>query len=279
MLKIKFLVAILIFFGFIASHSLALQPLDVSIPVSHPIESLVGEELTYDVSFLWFDHLAVGTIRLSRGEQAGTYLAVLEASTRGFAAMVTRDRIESIQTLMELGEDGLLRPLVHGSHSFKGKGDKQQEKITSYSFDYQAHQVKFQKIKNNRIYDDELLPLETDGPVYDILSAFYNLRSGSFGPLDGEQIVFPTFHRKGIEEIVFAPVDRDELQDADFFSTRNILRKILVDPEIFKTSGRDLLVSFDDSGRPQKAVVKNVIGLGDVKGVLRQTSPPLQASN
>ena len=180
---------------------------------------------------------------------------------------------------MELGPDGLLRPLVHSSHSLKGKGGKQREKVTSYTFDYAAQQVTFQKTKDHVIHDDELLPLGTDGPVFDILSAFYNLRSGSLGLLEDEQISLPTFHRKGIEEIVVTPVDRSTLKDDNFFAKNSVLRKVLVDPEIFKTDGRDLLVSFDESGRPLKAIVKNVIGLGDVKGVLRHVQPPLQASN
>jgi hypothetical protein len=237
---------------------------------SHPVDSLVGEELVYDISFLWFDRLALGTIRLSRGEAPGTYLAVLEAQTRGFSAFVTKNRRERFQTLMEIGPDGLLRPLLHSSHSLKGKGDEQREKITSYSFDYATRQVKFQKVKDHIIHADELLPFGTDGPIFDILSAFYNLRCGSLGSLDGTRIKLPTFHRKGIEEIVIAPV-ADRFKGNGFFAKNSILRKILVSPEIFKTNGRDLLISFDETGRPLKAVIKNVIGLGDVKGVLRHS--------
>ena len=247
--------------------------------MAHPIDALLGEELAYDVSFLWFDRLAVGSITLVRGGKPGTYVAVMEARTRGLAAYVTKDRAERFQTLMEVGPDGLLRPLVHSSYSLKGKGAAQREKVTSYTFDYVTRQVKFQKIKDHVILDDELLPMGTDGPVFDILSALYNLRSGALGPLDGAQINLPTFHRKGIEEIVVAPVDRDDLDDNGFFSQSTILRKVLVSPEVFQTEGRDLLVSFDATGRPQRAVIKNVIGLGDVKGVLRQVQPPLQASN
>ena len=279
MKKVILLLLMVLVFGFGAAISFALPSTVADLSPSHPAEGLIGEELTYDVSFLWFDRLATGSVRFSKGEKPGTYLAVLEARTRGFAAMVTKDRIERIQTLMEIDENGMLRPLVHGSHSFKGKGDKQRERVTSYTFDYQTRQVKFQKVVNNRIYDVEYLPLDTDQPVFDLLSAFYNMRIGSFGPIDGNQIVFSTFHRRGVEEIVVAPVDRDSLKNGDFFAPNAILRKVLVDPEIFKTSGRDLLISFDETGRPQKAVVKNVIGLGDVRGVLRQAQPPLQASN
>jgi hypothetical protein len=238
----------------------------------HPVEQLVGEQLAYDVSFLWFKRLAVGSIRLEKGEQPGTYLAVMEARTRGLAAMVTKNRVEKYQTLMEIGPDGFLRPLVHSSHTFKGKGKQQREKKTSYTFDYASHQVQYKKIKSNRIHADEMLPLETDGAVFDILSAFYNLRLEAFGELDQQAIHMPTFHRKGVEEIVVTPVRQLNAQDQSFFSSKGTLCKVLVDPSVFKTNGRELYVSFDENNRLERGIIKNVIGMGDVKGVLRHVT-------
>jgi len=237
---------------------------------SHPVEQLVGESLTYDVSFLWFKHLAEGNIRLERGEVSGTYVAVMEARTLGFAAFITRQRIEKYQTVMEIGPDGILRPLVHSSHTFKGKGDKQREKRTSYRFDYADRTVHYRKIKDQRVTDDESLPLETDGPVFDILSAYFNLRLGAFGPLDQQALHLPTFHRKGVEEIVIAPLNQVSSGDRTFFGSSGQQCKVLVDPSVFKTKGRELLISLDQQNRLVRGIIKNVIGLGDVKGILRQ---------
>ena len=250
-----------------------------AVDIGHPVEQLVGEELAYDVSFLWFKRLAEGSIRLERGEQPGTYLAVMEARTRGFAAFVTKHRIEKYQTLMEIGPDGFLRPLIHSSHTFKGEGDKQKEKRTSYSFDYANKQVHYEKIKYKRVDADEMLPLETDGPVYDILSAFYNLRLEAFGRLNDQEIHMPTFHRKGVEEIVVAPVNELKSGDKKFFASQGTLCKVLVDPSIFKTNGRELYVSFDENNRLERGIIKNVIGLGDVKGVLRHRTKLAQVTD
>lgn len=253
-----------------AESSLVVAATEADILPSHPVDALLGEELTYDISFLWFDRLAIGTIHLRRGARPGTYLAVLNAQTLGLAAFITRDRVERFETLMEIDPDGLLRPLTYSSLSLKGKGGKQRKKMTTYTFDYTKRQARLQKIKDQVIQDDILLPLETTEPVFDILSAFYNLRSGVLGPLNGKLITLQTFHRKGIEQIIIAPVESGDLNGSDFFVQDSIVRKVLVPAEIFKTNGRDLLISFDATGRPQKALVKNVIGLGDVKGVLRQ---------
>lgn len=274
LLLLSFLILLLMQSAVFASENF-----ELAAPRPHPIDAMVGEQLSYDVSFLWFDRLAEGAIRLIRGEQPGTYLAILEARTRGVAAVVTKNRREKFQTLMEVGPDGTLRPLVHSSHTIRGTGKGRREKITSYTFDYANQQVKYQKIKNNRIHADELLALETEGPVYDILSGFYNLRAGNFGRFDNQQIHMPTFHRKGIEEIVVAPIKAKSEKDQRFFGKDNVLCQVLLDPSVFGTKGRDLLVSFDGQSQPQRAVVKNVAGLGDVKGVLRQVVSPRRITN
>lgn len=274
----KLLIIIVLSFSlwFVAGPVFArVQPSPESVaPAGSSIEALVGERLSYDVSFLWFDRLAEGTISLTRGKQPGTYVAVLEARTRGVAAFITRHRVERYQTIMEVGPDGFLRPLVYSSHTLKGQGADLREKETCYTFDYSRHQVKYQKIKNHVIRADEILPLQDNGQVFDILSAFYNLRIGSFGPFDKQQIHFPTIQRKDVEEIVVAPVDKAKV-DNGYFADDNVLCKVLLDPEVFGTNGRDLLISFNENNQPQKAVVKNVVGLGDVRGVLRQAVTPV----
>lgn len=235
----------------------------------HPILDLVGENLTYDISFLWFDHLAEGTLNLLQGDQPGTYLIVLKARTLGVAAFLTKHRVEKFQTLMEVGPQGYLRPLWHSSHSVRGSKDEQREKISRYTFDYEAGTVRYQKSKNNRVYSDKWFDIEEDRPMFDILSAMYNLRLGLFGVPDDKRIAIPTFHRKGPQDIIVEPLSLSKSQDKDFFGNDPFLCRILVDPTIFGTKGRDILASFDADMRPHKGIIKNVIGIGDVRGVIR----------
>lgn len=268
----KIIIFICLIFVLVGVRPLYAVTVDEKTLTELPIEALVGEVLHYDISFLWFKHLAKGTIRLQRGERPGTYLALMEARTLGFAAFVTRQRIESYRTLMEVGPDGLLWPIEHSSHTFKGEGEKQKEKFTRYLFDFAGKKVHYKKVKYQRVDADEWLPLETDGPVFDVLSAFYNLRIGALGNLTGPLISLPTFHRKGIETIQIQPISDPATVDGRFFSTAGMLCKVLVDPSVFKTKGRELFVSFDSANRLERGIIKNVIGLGDVKGVLKQNT-------
>lgn len=237
--------------------------------VDHPIQSLVGESFEYDISFLWFDKLAEGSLQLSRGEQPGTFLIILKAKTLGMAAFFTRDRVEKFQTLMQVSPTGLLQPLWHSSHTIRGKGGARKEKISRYTFDYDSGQVRYQKFKNERVYEDKWFPLEKDKPLFDILSALYNLRLGFYGEVGQDAILIPTFHRKGTQNIVVEPLRKTSKKNRKFFAKDAVQCRILVDPSVFGTKGRDILASFDEQMRPQKGIIKNVIGLGDVRGKLR----------
>lgn len=235
----------------------------------HPIENLVGERLEYDISFLWFDHLAEGSLELVAGETEGTYLATLEAKTLGVAAFVTRKRVAKYQTLMVIGDDGILAPVWHSSHAIRGEGDSRKEKVATYSFDFKGEKVRYQKQKNSRAYSDKWYDLEPGKAVYDILTALYNLRLGLLGAADQKRILIPTFHHKGPQDIVIESIDLTQFKDRSFFSGDYIVSKILVDPSVFGTKGRDIYASFDRKNRPTRGIIKNVIGLGDVKGTLR----------
>lgn len=235
----------------------------------HPIHQLVGEVLTYDISFLWFDRLAEGTIALYQEPEPDTFRVIMEARTLGVAAWLTRHRVEKFQTRMRLGRDGLLHPLEHSSHSIRGTGKARREKISRYSYDAENLQVRYQKSKNGRVYAEQLLELEPDRPVFDILSALYNLRLGLYGQVGKEQIIIPTFRTEGYQEIVVEPLIGVDQRDRQFLSEIPLLCRILVDPEVFGTKGRDILAGFDANGQPIKGIIKNVIGLGDVRGTLR----------
>lgn len=236
----------------------------------HPINRMLGEKLSYDISFLWFDHLAEGTISFSSGPETGQYTALLEAHTLGIAAFLTRNRVERIETVMEIGPDGLLRPLVKNKHSTKGVGDSKKERIRISKFNYADHTVLHEKWSTGKPSQKKIYPLGQKEQVYDILSAFYNLRAGLFGPvIYGPALTLPTFTLRGIEEIMVSRVAEDEPNRHSFFPDGTILCKVSVDPDAFGTKGREIFVGFDAQMIPHRAVVENVIGLGDVRGLLR----------
>lgn len=238
-------------------------------PLSLP--ALVGEELSYDISFLWFDHLAEGHLSFAAGERPGTYRAVLEARTLGVAAWVTKDRRQRYVSLMEVGPDGRLRSLSFESHIIKGEGKKRSDTTRIYTFDHDKRQVRFQRARNNKFHHDELLPMAGEGAPNDILTALFNFRAGFFGPLKpGGRYTIPTFNRKANEKIRIEILADAERPDDPFYPRHGLLGRVFLDDEVLDTEGGAVYVWFDDLGRPSRGVVENVIGLGSVRGTVRE---------
>jgi hypothetical protein len=236
-----------------------------------PLSDLVGESLVYDISFLWFDRLAEGRLALAAGERPGTYRAVLEARTLGVAAWLTGDRMQRYVSLMEAGPDGRLQSLSFESRIIKGKENERSDTTRLYTFDHDRHQVRFQRARNDKFYKDEWLPMSGESPPNDILTAFYNFRIGHFGPLrPGSRHTVPTFSRAGNEEIRIEMLTDEQRPDDPFFPRHGLLGRAILDEEILDTRGGAVYVWFDDLGRPQLGIVENVIGIGSVRGMLRE---------
>jgi hypothetical protein len=63
----------------------------------------------------------------------------------------------------------------------------------------------------------------------------------------------------------------DEQRPEDsFFPRHGLVGRAILDEEILDTQGGTVYVWFDDLGRPQRGLVENVIGIGHVRGKLRE---------
>jgi hypothetical protein len=270
----KIFLMMLVLFSYSLSAAAAVESVCESSFQQRPIESLLGETLTYNISFLWFDKIARGEIKLEKGEVKDTYVATLTAKTYGMAAFFTSHRIEIYTTLMEKGPNGLLRPLLQTSNTQKEKRGKISQRQTSYDFDFAAKNVTYLKKIDGVEQQKILLGMEGKEPVYDFLTAFYNFRLGYLGDVEvGRDLKLTAFSRKGPEEIVISRLVAAEQNNLKF-SNDLLLCRILLLQETFNSKSRDVYVGFDAQLRPQVTVVKNVIGLGDVQGKLIQVVEP-----
>jgi hypothetical protein len=236
-----------------------------------PLSALVGESLVYDISFLWFKRLAEARLSFAAGERPGTYRAVLEAKTLGVAAWLTGHRVQRYESGMAVGPDGRLRANAFEARIIKGQGDARSDTSRLYTFDHDRRLVRFQQARNDRFYKEELLPMSGQEPPNDILTAFYNLRAGFFGPLKpGSRHAIPTFSRSGQQEIRIEMLTEEQRPNGAFFPHHGLLGRTVLDDEILDTRGGTVYVWFDDLGRPQRGLVEKVIGIGSVRGRLRE---------
>lgn len=232
-----------------------------------------GESFVYDISYLWFDRLAEGRLSVAAGERPGTYRAELEARTLGVAGWLTGDRTQRYVSVMEKGPDGQLHFLSHEASIATGKGEKREVRGKRYLFDAERGTVLYQRLKMGRISRETPIPIDRRTPPSDILTAFFNFRSGVFGPIvPGRRYVIPTFSHKGISEIVVETIPEAERNRYPDFPAGGLLARVTVDGEIFDTQGGHVFVWFDEKGAPARGMVEGVIGLGTVRGMRRVSS-------
>jgi hypothetical protein len=143
---------------------------------------VILENLEYQVSLgPWSD---VARVHLVLKElEPGRYLAEFSGAAQGMWQLLSRWLPERYQTELVLRE-GRLLPLVY-REEFVSKG---QRVLKEYRFDYDHSQLTLwrqadggEKVKKWEV------PLK--GPVYDLLTLFYHVRLGAFGPLPGGSIL------------------------------------------------------------------------------------------
>ncbi len=241
-----------------------------SSPQKQPtIHDLVDEEYLYAIDFLFFKRLAAGELRLLATDQPNVFRAELIGRTLGVAAWLTGDRTQEYSSLMELTPEGALRSVEYVSRILKRKGGKWKDRGKRYRFDFVQGRVSQEKSRDGVYRPGKVFDLVDEVEPVDILTAFYNLRTGVYGPLmRGTQLQIPTFTSEGVSEILVDILTLEAQKKQKYFPSSGLLFQAKVDPEVFETGGGSLFFWVNDDGIPERGIVEDIIGLGDVRGYL-----------
>ncbi|MEZ4598999.1 MAG: DUF3108 domain-containing protein [Syntrophotaleaceae bacterium] len=232
------------------------------------------ENLSYDISFLWFDRLAEANLSFTAGPKPGLWQSELEAKTLGVAAWLTRDRIQRYGSVMDFDPQGRLRSLRYDADIIKTKEGRRHSRLKSYLFDHQKGRILQQVTRNGKTKPPESMTMPKEIPN-DILTAFYNFRRGVYGELKaGGHYRIPTLG-KGERSDIFVDIYEDDQRPAGRgFPKGGLLAKVRLDPEVFDTGQGVLYIWFDNQRRPALVLVEDVVGLGNVRCILREGERP-----
>lgn len=253
-----------------AGAALAGGTAEPALPPGGPLP-LAAEAYHYGIDFLVFHDLAEGELRLDAGPVPGRYRAELVGRTLGVASWLSGDRVQRYVAEMEEDGAGGLRSLTYQSSICKLSWGKWDERSKLYRFDDRRGSVSLERIRNGVSAGVRSFTMPPGPRAVDMLTGFYNLRRGFYGPLvSGAKLAIPTFTTRGVSTITVEVLSAPPAGQAAFFPAGGKLLRVLVDPEVFDTRGAAIYVWFDDAGRPARGIVGNVIGLGDVYGYLHQ---------
>lgn len=236
------------------------------------LQRLNGLDRHYNLSFLWFDRLAIGQLSFTQDPSSPKrYRAVLEAKTLGVAAWLTGDRVQRYETLMEMTPQGRFLPLEYTALIHKKKGDEVIEQVKLYTFSAATRTIMLTRTKDGK--KSIAKPIKMLGKRFpvDFLTAGFNYILGANGPIRvGEHKEIVTFTDKGEQEIIIEVLGVEDWPKTPFFGKGSgTLLKIILPTEILDTGGGAVYALLDAQFFPQRVIVENVLGLGDVRGELR----------
>jgi hypothetical protein len=229
-----------------------------------------GEELHYEISFMFLKKVAVAKMLFKRSEEKGRYISSLQGETLGIIGWLSKYRTDTYRAVMEEVDDGKrLRSISFEENVKIGK----KTRTYSHEFDYQRRKwIKRSSRRGVRFRTTEAVIPE--GKTYDdFLCASYNFRYGVYGQLErGKTYIIPTFPRKGSStyEIKIASKEVEDRQRiSDKVDERAaLLLQLKLDPEI--TDSKTGLIEgwLSKDNYPMEGIIKDVILFGDVHGKL-----------
>lgn len=233
-------------------------------------EFFVGEELYYEISFMFLKKVAKVKMLFKRAEQKGRYISILQGETLGIIGWLSKYRTDTYRAVMEEVDGGKrLRSISFEENVKIGK----KMRIYSHEFDYQKRKWSKRSTRRGaRIRTAEATIPE--GMVYDdFLCASYNFRYGVYGRLErGKTYIIPTFPRKGSRtyEIKIATKEEEDRQRLaeNVDEKAALLLRLKLDPEI--TDSKTGLIEgwLSKENYPIEGIIKDVILFGDVHGKL-----------
>lgn len=235
------------------------------------LQVLTGLDRHYSLSFLWFERLALGQLSFTRDPSApNRYRALLDAKTLGIAAWLTGERVQHYETLMEMTPQGRFQPLEYTSTIRKKKGSELVSQTKLYTFNAATRTILLTRSKEGKKGAEQPLNVLGEHFPVDFLTAGFNFISGVDGPIRaGVRKEIVTFTDKGQQNIIIEVLGIDEWPLTPFFKKRRgTLLKISLPPEILDTGGGAVYALLDEKFLPQRLIVENVLGLGEVRGEL-----------
>lgn len=235
------------------------------------IDYFLNEKVSYDIHFLWFTRAAAGSLHFSREGEG--FKAILEAETKGFIGFLTFYRKHTyISHMSYLPERNKMRADFFERYvTIGGKAEK-----TFTWTDYDRRVLIRKDYKREKLVENAEEPIPEGVEYEDILSAFYNVRLGYYGPVRrGRQFIIRSLPSEGVSTIEVNFTTREESIKSshlfgDKFDADMLSARVKVPRDLFKSKTGEVNILFDDAIVPVYSVVKDYIGFGDIMAVLKK---------
>ncbi len=220
---------------------------------------------TYKISFGIFGRIGVATA-LFETKKDRTYHIYIKAVATGLAKLLTGGRVESYESSGEI-VDGLLVPEIYEGETKTNSKDRRKV----YIFDHKNQKIKILKFTirgNKKTKSEEILKYYAKN---DILSLFFNIKhyQNNF-KFKGKKILYAAGANKKDGKVnLIAPtgIKLKKLKE-DIGKKIGHFLIVFINQKIFTSKRGELFIDLNDNGICTKAVLKDVILFGDIRGEL-----------
>ena len=239
-----------------------------------PFPDFVGEALVYRLSFRLFKHIADAEFYFGEADGPGRYYAELNVETKGVIGWISQRRQHIYRSEFELVNEGKrLRSLYHKQGIFTWE----RADISESWMDYKKMKQRWRATKKGEVIEEDSRDIPAGETFEDVLSAFYNFRSGVFGEIvKGKRYRITSIPTKGITHFdarVATNGERKDLKgkgERDFESDYMIT--VDIPPEIFDSKTGDGKIWFNGNMIPVAGLIEDIKGLGAILGNLHKVT-------
>lgn len=230
-----------------------------------PEKLFCGEQITYHVSFWWFDKAGSVALSFQKLDNDRGYLAQAWGQTHGVIGFFTRYRKDRYRTFMRYRpEYGLLLPDRFEEDVILGK--TRERAVRDFHWDEQRITLRKQRASGN--IETEYHDMPSPHTV-DYLTGYYNLRAGAYGPPDpGSRYLIPTMPNQETEviEVRF----QDEATKARMRKEDEVdwphYAQITLDPKIVRSETGRVDGWMDADLKPRVGIMRQMLIFGDIRG-------------
>ena len=224
----------------------------------------------FDVEYGFLKEL--GVAQASLDSDSKTYTIRIYAEASGIAKFLSRNRQE-VYTSTGYIQNGQFVP----TRFIQQKNYSDKLELTTYTFDHKIKKVVKQKEKfeDNKLISKSVEPLEYYADN-DILTLYFNIAENLKAIKTGEHRIYYAVgaNPKDGKVDVIAP-SGDKLSKMKSYigggsDDRHLV--VIINQKIFQSDNGELYILFDRAGETKKAVLKDVIFFGDIRGIARLKS-------
>jgi hypothetical protein len=243
------------------------------------VASIFAKDLnaTYKVSFGIFGQIGIAKTSLHMEDKR--YKITVHAKSTGFASFVSGSREEWYESKGKI-TDGLFVPdtyekivqkKVNVSKAFSDESKTETNKyVLIYAFNHKTKTVIATKIKTQGKEKSEHSEKVKFYAKNDLLSLFFNFKT-LFPNLDIKKrhILHAVGANKDTGKIDIFPLSKKDFSDLISGDLTNLkLMKVILSDKIFASKKGELYLGLNKRGLCEKAVLKDVILFGDIRGEL-----------